>query len=39
VVTKSGQYSLGDPLGETLKPFFEEIYDSCGMSRREWQDK
>jgi hypothetical protein len=39
VVAESGAYSPGDPPGATLKPFFTELYNSCGVLRQDWQDK
>jgi hypothetical protein len=30
VVIAEGSHSPGDPLGKSLRPFFEKLYDSCG---------
>jgi hypothetical protein len=38
VVSASGIYSPGDPAGPALKPFFESLYNACGVSRESWQD-
>jgi hypothetical protein len=38
VVSASGIYSPGDPAGPSLKPFFESLYNACGVSRENWQD-
>jgi hypothetical protein len=38
-VTESGLYSPGDPVGPALKPFFVKLYQSCGLSRQQWQDE
>src|SRR5262249_30096580 len=38
LVTVSGLYTPGDNIARVLKPFFEELYNSCGVARREWQD-
>jgi hypothetical protein len=38
-VMESGLYSPGDPIGQTLKPFFGKLYESCGVSRQPWQDE
>jgi hypothetical protein len=38
VVCESGSYSPGDAPGPTLKPFFSKLYNSCGISRQDWQD-
>ena len=38
VITISGEYSGGDAPGPTLKPFFERLYNACGVSRQAWQD-
>jgi len=37
-VTESGVYSPGDPPGKVLKPFFTKLYNSCAVSRQDWQD-
>lgn len=39
VVEESGLYSPGDPVGPALKPFFVRLYESCGVSHQQWQDK
>lgn len=38
-VMESGPYSPGDSPTMTLKPFFSKLYESCGVSRQDWQDK
>jgi hypothetical protein len=38
-IMESGLYSLGEQPATTLKPFFTKLYESCGVSRQEWQDK
>jgi hypothetical protein len=38
-VIESGLYSPGDLPGPILKPFFVKLYESCGMSRQDWQDR
>jgi hypothetical protein len=38
VIVESGTYTPGDPPGPTLKPFFEKLYNACGVSRQDWQD-
>jgi hypothetical protein len=35
---ESGFYSPGDAPALALKPFFAKLYESCGISRQEWQD-
>jgi hypothetical protein len=37
-VVETGLYSPGDAPGLSLKPFFAKLYESCGVSRRDWQD-
>jgi hypothetical protein len=39
VVTETGFYSPGDAPGPALKPFFSRLYESCGVSRQDWQDQ
>jgi hypothetical protein len=38
VISESGLYSPGDPAGPALKPFFEKLYNACGVRREAWQD-
>jgi hypothetical protein len=38
-VSETGLYSPGDMPGPTLKSFFVKLYESCGVSRQDWQDK
>jgi hypothetical protein len=35
VISESGIYSPGDPEGPALKPFFEKLYNACGVRREE----
>jgi hypothetical protein len=37
-VVCEGTYSPGDPLGQTLKPFFSKLFDSCGVERPAYLD-
>ncbi len=39
MISASGQYSPGDAPGPALKPFFEKLYNACGVPRQDWQDK
>jgi hypothetical protein len=39
VISETGTYSPGDPPGSTLKPFFEKLYNACGVRREAWQDE
>jgi hypothetical protein len=38
VISVSGTYSPGDAPGKTLRPFFQKLYDSCGIAREDWRD-
>jgi hypothetical protein len=39
VISESALYSPGDSPGKCLTKFFSKLYDSCGISREDWQDK
>jgi hypothetical protein len=38
IISESGTYSPGDSPGKTLRPFFQKLYDSCGVAREDWRD-
>lgn len=38
IVTATGTYSPGQNPVLQLKPFFEALYESCGISRPSWLD-
>jgi hypothetical protein len=34
LVEEQGQYQKGDDAAELLRPFFERVFDQCGVQRR-----